>query len=84
MSKKFTYSPSSSNYYHSFSIFCVHLAEEEHKREIIMRIGYYNRCYSFQKIFAAFLLTKNPKVPNVQLFRFILNYIIIESKDVKL
>ena len=39
--------------------FIKYIVEEPQKREVIMRIGYWNRCFCFQKIFSAFLLAGN-------------------------
>ena len=37
--------------------FIQYFVEGKHKREVIMRIGYYNRCFCFQQIFAKFLIS---------------------------
>ena len=39
--------------------FIHYFVEEKYKREVIIRIGYFNRCYCFQKLFAQFLLSGN-------------------------
>ena len=39
--------------------FIQYFVEGKHKREVIMRIGYYNRCYCFQQIFSKFLINGN-------------------------
>lgn len=45
--------------------FIQYFVDGKHKREVIMRIGYYNRCFCFQQIFSKFLINdsqENPKV----------------------
>lgn len=38
--------------------FIQYFVDGQHKREVIMRIGYYTRCFCFQQIFFKFLTTK--------------------------
>jgi hypothetical protein len=45
--------------------FIQYFVEEKPKREVIMRIGYYVRCFSFQQIFSKFLINGRKENGNV-------------------